>query len=164
MIPNEHPRKPPSGPAFLSLLVSRALAGAVSSSQTNSPSSTTIPKETTNLGESRWAGGGEDLLLADLGDTVGQRESEVLGEELLDVRALDIIGLLELNNAENLDSLLATCRLCRSQRAKLARVWIGLRKRTWIDLKRARWRAAKSWYMASTASQRDISRYSLYML
>lgn len=37
-------------------------------------------------------------------------------------------------------------------------------KRTWIDLNRARWRAAMSWYNASTASVLDISRYSLYML
>lgn len=33
-----------------------------------------------------------------------------------------------------------------------------------MDLKRARWRAAMSWYSASTASVLDISRYSLYML
>lgn len=35
---------------------------------------------------------------------------------------------------------------------------------TWIDLKRARWRADMSAYRDSTASIRDISRYSLYML
>lgn len=66
-------------------------------------SSTSTTKRTTNLGESRRAGGGEDLLLADLGDTVGQREAEVLAEELLDVRTLDIVGLLELDDTEDLD-------------------------------------------------------------
>jgi len=39
---------------------------------------------------------------------VGQREREVLGDELLDVGALDIIGLLDLDNAEDLFSVLAT--------------------------------------------------------
>lgn len=33
---------------------------------------------------------------------MGERELEVLGEELLDVGALDIIGLLDLDNAEDL--------------------------------------------------------------
>jgi hypothetical protein len=33
---------------------------------------------------------------------VRKREFEVLGEELLDVWSLDIVGLLELNNLENL--------------------------------------------------------------
>lgn len=55
------------------------------------------------LGESRWAVGGEDLLGADLGDAVGQGEGQVLGEQLLDVRALDIVGLLELDDAEDLE-------------------------------------------------------------
>ena len=31
-----------------------------------------------------------------------KRKFEVLGEELLDVRALDVVGLLELNDLENL--------------------------------------------------------------
>ena len=45
----------------------------------------------------------EDLLAASLlVDTVGKREFETLGEELLDVRAADIGGLLNLNNLENL--------------------------------------------------------------
>lgn len=35
-----------------------------------------------------------------------QREGEVLGQELLDVRALDIVGLLELDDTEDLDILL----------------------------------------------------------
>jgi hypothetical protein len=33
---------------------------------------------------------------------VGQRESEVLGEELLEVGTLDVLGLLDLDNAEDL--------------------------------------------------------------
>jgi hypothetical protein len=33
---------------------------------------------------------------------VGQGERELLGDELLDVGALDILGLLDLDNAENL--------------------------------------------------------------
>lgn len=33
---------------------------------------------------------------------MGEREAEVFGEELADVRALDILGLLELDDAENL--------------------------------------------------------------
>lgn len=33
---------------------------------------------------------------------MGQREGEVLGEELLDVGALDIVGLLELDDTEDL--------------------------------------------------------------
>lgn len=31
-----------------------------------------------------------------------KRKFKVLGEELLDVRALDVVGLLELNDLENL--------------------------------------------------------------
>jgi hypothetical protein len=33
---------------------------------------------------------------------VGERELEVLGKELLDIGAADVVGLLDLNNAENL--------------------------------------------------------------
>ena len=39
-----------------------------------------------------------------LGYTVREREFEVLGEELLDVWALDIVGLLELDHFENLST------------------------------------------------------------
>jgi hypothetical protein len=39
---------------------------------------------------------------------VGKRELEVLGEELLDVRAANAVGLLDLSNAENLVKLSAT--------------------------------------------------------
>ena len=33
---------------------------------------------------------------------MGQREREVLGEELLEVGTLDVLGLLDLDNAEDL--------------------------------------------------------------
>jgi len=33
---------------------------------------------------------------------VGEGEGEVLGDELLDVRALDVLGLLDLDDAEDL--------------------------------------------------------------
>ena len=46
--------------------------------------------------------GGEDLLAGGLGDTVGKRELEVLGEELLDVGAADVLGLLDLDDLEDL--------------------------------------------------------------
>jgi hypothetical protein len=36
---------------------------------------------------------------------VGQRELEVLDEELLDVRSADVVGLLELNDLEDLGSV-----------------------------------------------------------
>lgn len=51
--------------------------------------------------EGGWPSGGEDLA-GGLGDTVGERELEVLGEKLLDVGAADIGGLLELNDLEDL--------------------------------------------------------------
>lgn len=84
---------------------------------------------------------------------MGQGELEVLLEELLDVGAADVGSLGDLNDLEDL---------------KVGLVQglenIEMAKRTWMDRKRARWRAAISWYRAWTASQRDISRYSLYML
>lgn len=93
-----------------------------------------IIPETTNLCECGGTGGAEDLLVADTGDTVGERERETLGDELLDVRALDVFGLLNLDNAENLSFMLA----------RAAFSTIVLRFHTWIDLNRARWRAAMS--------------------
>ena len=39
---------------------------------------------------------------ADLAHTVGERELELGHKELLDVGAADIVGLLDLNHAENL--------------------------------------------------------------
>ena len=41
-------------------------------------------------------------LLARVGGTVGQRELEVLGEELLDVGAADALSVVNLNNLEDL--------------------------------------------------------------
>lgn len=46
--------------------------------------------------------GSEDLLAGSLGDAVRKRELEVLGEELLDVWAADVLGLLDLDNLEDL--------------------------------------------------------------
>lgn len=60
------------------------------------------PRLRTLSSKSGWALRAEDLLVADLGDTVGERESEFLGDELLDVGALDVLGLLELDNLEDL--------------------------------------------------------------
>lgn len=54
------------------------------------------------LVEGRWTLGGEDSGTGSLGDAVWKWELEVLGEELLDVWALDVLGLLELDNLENL--------------------------------------------------------------
>lgn len=109
---------------------SRVLAVVVHSSQPNSLASTTIPKKTTSLGESRRTSGGEDLLVADLGDTVGQREREILGQKLLDVRALDVVGLLELNDTENLDDLLVLISFAsRCRRASFNKVSRG----TYVD-------------------------------
>lgn len=57
---------------------------------------------TTHLVESRRPLGAEDLLGGSLVDAVGQGELEVLGEELLDVRAADVVGLLDLDDLEDL--------------------------------------------------------------
>ena len=38
---------------------------------------------------------------------MGQGEGEVLGEELSDVGALDVVGLLDLDNAEDLKGLVS---------------------------------------------------------
>ena len=57
---------------------------------------------TRHLEEGGRANGGEDLL-ALRGVAVGQRELEVLGQELLDVGATDVLGLLNLNDLEDVD-------------------------------------------------------------
>lgn len=44
----------------------------------------------------------ENLLRARLRDAVGKREGELLGNKLLDVRPLDVLTLLELDNAQDL--------------------------------------------------------------
>lgn len=49
--------------------------------------------------------GSEDLLARLLVDAVGQRELEVLGEELLNVWSADVVGLLDLNDLENLNKM-----------------------------------------------------------
>jgi hypothetical protein len=54
------------------------------------------------LVESGWSLAGEQLGASCLGNAVRKREFEVLGEKLLDVRALDVVGLLKLNDLENL--------------------------------------------------------------
>ncbi len=84
-----------------------------------------------------------------------QWELQVLGDELLDVWAFDEVGLLEFDDFEDL----AETSLARLH--PLVERWFAL---TWTDLNLARCLAAMSWYNASTASVRDISRYSLYML
>jgi hypothetical protein len=64
--------------------------------------STSCPLETRHLEEGGRAGGGEDLL-ALRGVAVGQRELEVLGQKLLDVGATNVLGLLNLNDLEDVD-------------------------------------------------------------
>ena len=58
----------------------------------------------TSLCESAGSGGREDFLA--LGCAVGQREFEVLGDQLLDVGAADSLGVGNLNNLEDLFGLL----------------------------------------------------------
>lgn len=60
------------------------------------------PERETRLEESGRTLGSEDLLASLLVDAVGQRELEALDKELLDVWAADVVGLLELNNLEDL--------------------------------------------------------------
>lgn len=44
----------------------------------------------------------EHLLASGLAVAVRQRELEVLGEELLDVRAADVLGVVDLNDLQDL--------------------------------------------------------------
>jgi hypothetical protein len=66
------------------------------------PNSQSLPKtrKTTSHLEGAWSLGREDLLAG--GDAVRKRERELLGEELLDVGAADVRGLLDLNDLEDL--------------------------------------------------------------
>jgi hypothetical protein len=64
--------------------------------------SPTVLEAENNLSESRGSLGAEDLAGADLADAVGERELQVLGDQLADVRALDVLALLDLDDAENL--------------------------------------------------------------
>jgi hypothetical protein len=57
---------------------------------------------TTRSVESRWSLPNKDLGAGCLRNAMRERESEVLGEELLDIGALDIVGLLELDDLEDL--------------------------------------------------------------
>ena len=67
---------------------------------------TNPPQLPVNLSsKSRRTSRAEQLLGVDLGDTVRKRELQVLGDELLDVRAADVVGLLELHNTENLSHM-----------------------------------------------------------
>lgn len=57
-----------------------------------------------------------------LGNTVRKREFEVLRKELLDVWALDIVGLLELNDLEDLHVYVSP-RTYRNKKQVLVREW-----------------------------------------
>lgn len=53
-----------------------------------------------------WTLGGEDSGTSSLGDAVWKWELEVLGKELLDVWALDVLSLLELDDLKDLHYVL----------------------------------------------------------
>ncbi len=74
----------------------------------------------------------ENLALAPLHDTVGKGKLETLGEELLDVWSLDIVGLRELDNLQDLPGNI-------SKRSHVQGV-----VHTWIDRNRERCLAAIS--------------------
>lgn len=78
---------------------------------------------------------GKHLRAVRLRDAVGERELEVLGEELLDVWALDVVGLLELSDLEDL------CKYCQPSKPNNE----GQRERTLIEPKRDLCLAAMSW-------------------
>jgi len=63
----------------------------------------TLHSHLSHLVEGRWSLSNKDLGAGCLGNAVRKRELEFLGEELLDVWALDVFGLLELNNLEDVD-------------------------------------------------------------
>lgn len=89
-----------------------------------------------HLVESVRASGGEDLLATLRWCAVGQRELEVLGGELLDVGSPDVVGLLNLDDLEDLfGQELVSCMFAD----------LGMVSHTWMVLKRARWREAMSW-------------------
>ena len=82
-----------------------------------------------------------------------KRELEVLGEELLDVWSADVVDLLDLNDLEDVDGPESSAVtgghvLVPTQQS----VYAGALELMAIS------------HIACTASQRDISRYSLYML
>lgn len=88
-----------------------------------------------HLSKSRRARSAEHLLGADLVDAVGEGEGEVLGDELLDIGALDIFALLNLHNLEDLWQFVSESNFFLNEQSRF---------RTWMLLKRARWRAAMS--------------------
>lgn len=70
---------------------------------------------------------------------MGQREGQVLGEELLDVGALDIVGLLELDNAEDLEvNVVSFSPVIILASPGPAASFDRAVLRTWMDRKRAR--------------------------
>lgn len=56
-----------------------------------------------HLGEGGWSRGSEDFL-SGLDGPVRERELEVLGEELSDVRTADEVGLFDFHNFEDLNT------------------------------------------------------------
>jgi len=60
-------------------------------------------QQSQRLEEGVGSGRGEDGLAVARSLAVGQRELELLGEELLDVRSPDVLRLLNLNNLEDVD-------------------------------------------------------------
>lgn len=59
-------------------------------------------KKGNRLSKGRWSRGSEDLLVGGLGDTMWEWELEALGEKLFDVWASDALGLLDLDDLEDL--------------------------------------------------------------
>lgn len=91
------------------------------------------PKPETFLSEGGRSLRAEHLLAASLGNTVREREAQALLKELLDIGALDVLGLLDLNNTENLRQCVSTFSVPQHRAMPL-----NLCVLTWIDLKRAR--------------------------
>lgn len=58
---------------------------------------------------------GEELLRGSFGDTMGKRKFEVLGEELFDVWALNIGGLLDFDDFEDLQKSIRQGTTTRSR-------------------------------------------------
>ena len=73
------------------------------------PSAPTNVASCRNLCKRRWSVSSEDLLVRGFGDTMWEREFKVLSEELFDIRALDIIGLLDFDDSENLRQFALAC-------------------------------------------------------
>ncbi len=89
-----------------------------------------LPSQFANINrlvKGRWAPGGEDGGSSSLGDAMWKWELEVLGEELLDIRALDVLSLLELNDLEDLYVCVRRLLLVKK-----------LGYRTWMERKRER--------------------------